>query len=400
VGEEYHALIPAEAYDALVDAGVTVAAEVQGDRQVDVRIDVPGEGSPTRTLLLQVKRYSRPLTPGAVAAAADRRSRPAGTGQPGHGLLLITPSATEETARHAAELGISLIALNRGTREGVHGHLIIAPGDVMPLGHALVPPAPEGRRTGVPARGELQIVKTLLLPGGRTQKEIAGWASVSQPRVSQVLKRLAQRGLVRSSVEDPPAGTGSESPVPRRTWTVVDWDRLLRHWMAGYPGPGGVTTYWYGLGPPARQVAAALSVLGGAGTDHRLLVSGDVAADLIAPWARPAHAILYTEAGADLSAAGLTPAPAAESTLALTVPEETGLWRFADHWWQVVRRDPAPGGLPLADPLQVLHDVRRSPSVDADQAIEVLSSRIHQLHLTARTNLETDVRARRPETNR
>jgi hypothetical protein len=78
----------------------------------------------------------------------------------------------------------------------------------------------------------------------------------------------------------------------------------------------------------------------------------------------------------NLSAAGLTPSPAADSTLALTVPEESGLWDLARHWWQLAGRDPAPGGLPLADPLQVLHDVRRSPSVDADQAVEALAAKL------------------------
>lgn len=364
------------AYDALLDAGLTVAAELGGDGQVDVLIELPGDSSPAQTLALEVKRYTRPLTPGAVTAAADRWAatggRPAG---PRRGLLLIAPSATAETARRAADLGVSLIALDRRTGDGVHGHLALAPGDLLPLGEVPRIPAPGVRRTRAPATGELQIVKTLLLLGGRTQQELARWASVSQPRVSQVLKRLAERDLVRLSPDQ-------DGTTPRRTWTVVDWDRLLRHWTSGYPGPGGVTTYWYGLDAPVRQVRAALGVLGGA-----VLVSGDVAADAIAPWARPAHATLYTDAGADLSAADLTPSPAADSTLALTVPGETGLWPFADHWWRVVHRDPAPGGLPLADPLQVLHDVHRSPSVDADQAVDALTARIHELHRTALANL-------------
>jgi hypothetical protein len=380
--EEPRALIPAEAYDALVHAGVDVAAAVTDDGQVDVVVDVPGA---VPALALQVKRYTRPLTPGGVATAADRWAAAAGhriatPGSPRHGLLLVTPSATAETVRRAADLGVSLIALDRRTRDGVHGHLALGPGDVVPLGRAATGPAQDRRKAGDPARGELRIVKALLLFGGRTQAEVARWAGVSQPRVSQVMRRLAEQDLVSSSA----AAGGASSP--RRTWAVVDrnWNRLLRHWLSGYPGPGGVTTYWYGLEAPVAQARAALGVL----TDRRVLVSGDVAADLVAPWARPAHATLYTDAGADLSAAGLTPCPAADSTLALTVPEEAELWAFADHWWRVTGQNPAPGGLPLADPLQIMHDTGNSPSPDNDQAMETLSAHIHRRRTPTPANPE------------
>lgn len=386
-------LIPQEAYDALVDAGATVSAEVRADGRVEVLVGIPGEGSRERTLALEVRRYSRPVTPREVTTAVERRGGafepPAGERR--RGLLLVTPGASAETARRAGDLGVSLIVFDRRTKDGVRGHLALGPGDVVPLGRAATPPPPAGRRPGVPARGELQIVKTLLLLGGRTQAEIARWASVSQPRVSQVLKRLAERGLVSSSVVEPHARVAGGPAPPPRAWTVVDWDRLLRHWLSRYPGPGGVTTHWYGLEAPARQAHAVLEVLGRATSAHRVLVSGDVAADLIAPWARPAHAMLYTDVGADLSPAGLTPSPAADATLALTVPEETGLWRFADGWWQAVGQDPAPDGLPLADPLQVLHDAGRSPSVDADQAVETLKSRIRTLRGLAAANLDAEV---------
>jgi hypothetical protein len=57
---------------------------------------------------------------------------------------------------------------------------------------------------------------------------------------------------------------------------------------------------------------------------------------------------------------------------------------MAHLWWQAVGRDAAPEGLPLADPLQVLHDVRSSPSVDTDQVTETLTARIR----TTRPNLD------------
>ena len=44
-------------------------------------------------------------------------------------------------------------------------------------------------------------------------------------------------------------------------------------------------------------------------------VSGDVAADLIAPWRSPYRAVLYARAGLDLTPAGLTPAGEDDATL-------------------------------------------------------------------------------------
>jgi DNA-binding Lrp family transcriptional regulator len=382
-------LIPDEALEALVDAGLVVTAEVQDDGRVDVVVGIPGE-SGARTLTLEVRRYSQPVTPQGVAAAANRwgeAPRPADA-RGRRGLLLVTPTATADTVRRAAELGVSLIALDSDSKDGARGHLALGPGDVRPLGRPRTDPAPGPRRTGVPAWGESQIVKALLLLGGRTQTELAHGASVSQPRVSQVLKRLAEKGLVRSATTaSSAAAEGSHRPEPpRRTWDVVDWDRLLRHWIEIYPGPGGVTTYWYGLDPPSQQARAALGVLGeaSAGRDAGVLVSGDVAADVIAPWARPVRATLYAAIGADLSPAGLTPCPAADATLALIVPEDAGVWIMARLWWQAVGRDAAHEGLTLADPLQVLHDVRVSPSVDTDQVTETLTARIR----TMRPDLE------------
>lgn len=124
-------------------------------------------------------------------------------------------------------------------------------------------------------------------------------------------------------------------------------------------------------------------------TNEPALVSGDVAADLVTPWAAPARATIYARAGVDLGDVGQTPCPAPDATLVLVTPQDPGPWRFLPHVWRLVATDPAPRQLPIADPLQILWDVERSPSVDADQ----MSSRLEDLVTRVRTASENDATA-------
>ena len=81
---------------------------------------------------------------------------------------------------------------------------------------------------------------------------------------------------------------------------------LIERWLAGYPGPGGATTYWFALqsvlqqGDDARELAAELAA--------EPLLSGDSAADEYAPWRLPDRAVLYMRETVDLTPAGFTPA--------------------------------------------------------------------------------------------
>jgi hypothetical protein len=117
-----------------------------------------------------------------------------------------------------------------------------------------------------------------------------------------------------------------------------------------------------------EQARAAVAALRATGIPAA--VSGDVAADLLAPWRRPGRAVVYVDPSGrpvhdELTAVGLTPSGAREATLELIVPADPGVW-------------PAPGGaaakadLPLADPLQLLWDVARAPGADVDQAVAAL----------------------------
>jgi hypothetical protein len=202
------------------------------------------------------------------------------------------------------------------------------------------------------------VIRTLVLLGPRRQADLAELARVSQPRVSQICADLIRDGLL----------------APRMLG-VLDWQALVDRWLRDYPGPGGVTTHWYGLGALSDQVAAVIECLARirGGSRRAPRVSGELAADLISPWGRPASAVVYAANGADLSAARLAPCPAAEATLRLTVPQDPGVWAMPAQ--------SRPSGellLSVADPLQVLYDLRQAPG-DAAQTADRLRADLHEV---------------------
>jgi hypothetical protein len=216
-------------------------------------------------------------------------------------------------------------------------------------------------------------LQSLLVRPALTQAALAELTHLSQPRISQILKALAGAGLVEK------IGGG---------WAPRDLDGLLRHWLDTYPGPGGVSTYWSGLDAPRDQAktvirrlsrdAASTSATG----EPAAVVSGDVAADLIAPWRTPIRAVIYARAGADLTEDGFTPVGNDEATLELVVPHDSGVWsqglgRQAGRTFDA---------LPTAGPLQVLWDLMRAPGPDRAEAVaalwEVLREQSRSIHAT------------------
>ncbi|KQS71148.1 hypothetical protein ASG41_20575 [Modestobacter sp. Leaf380] len=180
---------------------------------------------------------------------------------------------------------------------------------------------------------------------------------MSQGRVSQTLSGLVTAGLVTRRA-DP----------GRSHWSVTDWDDLADWWLGRYPGPGGITTYWFGFASAPEQARTAVTALRGAGVP--VAVSGDVAADALAAWRRPLRAVVYAAPSGrstpvDLSTVGLTPSGPDEATLELTVPADPGVWAAPDDLDDRV-------ALPLADGVQVLWDLQRSPASDTDQAVAAL----------------------------
>lgn len=305
-------------------------------------------GEELRELPLTVRRCLGALTPSRVRAVLEQEG-------PDARLLLVADTATVGTLDLARDLGVSVIALGgarRAGKAGPRGHLVIAAGEVVPLGEAeRDSEVTAALEPGPPRWGRLAVVRVLVLLGTHTQKQVAALVGLSQPRISQIYRALARDGLVSANGRQ-----------------VLDWNGLVDHWLTSYPGPGGVTTYWFGLAPVGEQAHAVVQYLkrDGQGAEQ-VLVSGDAAADLLTPWGRPATAVVYARAGADLRDLRLTPCPAAEATVSLTVPQDPGVWLIPPPWrpWSAAAQ-------PLADPLQILHDLGRSRAVDADQTVERL----------------------------
>ncbi|MGD8193062.1 hypothetical protein ACEXQB_001030 [Herbiconiux sp. P18] len=111
---------------------------------------------------------------------------------------------------------------------------------------------------------------------------------------------------------------------------VAEWSAFWDDFLAEYPGPGGITTYWWHDAPleeQARRVREKAEVL----------VSGDLAARAIAPWRQPEHVTLYLAEGFDPSTLGFALGTADDYTLSLTMPADKTIFATARAF------APAPG---------------------------------------------------------
>lgn len=304
--------------------------------------------------VFQVRQTQRPLSPSELAAP------PAVTS------LLVVPRASHRLRDRARALGWSLVVGN-----ATAGWLRFPDGGVLELTEPTSVAAPSPEQPSSRGFGVWTLTRLLLQQPPTTQVELSRAAGLSQPRVSQLLQRLVADGLVRSS---------------RLGWAPHDWDALCDWWLAHYPGPGGVTTWWYGLRPPAEQLPAVLRALATADAQpHPALVSGDVAIDLADPWRRPASLTVYTPVGADLAGAGLTAATGAgDATTALVVPADPGVAAMPASAGGAPHLSAQTSGPPLADGLQVLYDLLRAGGSDAPEAAQRWRHRLrtHQERLT------------------
>ena len=258
--------------------------------------------------------------------------------------LLVAHSITSEALERALTQGWSVV-----TDDGI-GRLRLARRrvDLSPSGMPRAATRPRGR----PGRGVFSVVRALFaLEGGARQDEIAEFAHVGQAAVSKSINRLAERELVSRGPEG---------------WEVTDRPGVVSWWLAHYPGPGGIETHWFGVDPINEQAYRVYRALD---SDRATpVVSGDVAADLVAPWRTPRRATLYAQRGADLSAIGLTPSDASASTLTLVLPDDRGVWPISKSPVLIEMR--GHGDIGRANAFQVLYDLSRSPGPDADEALE------------------------------
>jgi hypothetical protein len=281
-----------------------------------------------RTYLLQI--LTRPPGPAQVVQAAARAST---EDLPG---LLIAPRASPAAQHAAMRAGVSLLLAPDRTGQLTRGHLITPSGDLLTLAETTVTPARPGPRPWA----TIAIATYLLEGNASTQDALAGRAGVSQARISQVLHAL-ERWVQRTD----------------RGWTVTETAGLTR-WLAERPPPGRTTTTWLGLDDPSPTATRVAHWLTARNVIYAL--SGDVAADLLAPWARPTRALFYVDRVLDLTSLGLTPAPPEAATLEMVVPDDPYVLRDARQ---------LPSELVIAHPWRIWVDTVVRGNTDAADAL-------------------------------
>jgi hypothetical protein len=249
---------------------------------------------------------------------------------------LIAPKASPAAQEAARRAGVSLLLAPDSIGQLTRGHLITPSGDLLTLAETTVTPARPGPRPWA----TIAIATYLLEGNATTQDALAGCAGVSQARISQVLHDL-EHWVQRTD----------------RGWTATDTAGLTQ-WLAEQPPPGRTTTTWLGLADPSPTATAVSHWLTARNVSYAL--SGDVAADLLAPWSRPSRALVYVDQALDLTSLGLTPAPPDAATLELVVPDDPYVLRDARqllsdlviaHPWRIWADTVARGRTDAADAL-------------------------------------------------
>lgn len=208
----------------------------------------------------------------------------------------------------------------------------------------------EAKRRGKTPWARFGLLRALLRTRRpRTQAELAAEVGVTQAAMSQNLKRM--RKQVHKSVEG---------------WTLLDPNETADHFMTEYPGPGGITQYWFGIDPVMQQARGIQSAHADTHGGVSVLLSGDAGADLIAPWRAPRRATVYARSGLQLARLGFAESSRDSATVAVTVPADMTIWALATAF---AEEDSIPA---TVDPLLCAHDVKQLGGSDADQAAERL----------------------------
>ncbi len=282
----------------------------------------------------------------------SRAPRPSEIGEPPSDAALIwVPALVESTARALEARGWSWGTDQQKVSLRMPGGVVIrlpAHSEADSVSRDRGEPKETSR---VPAAA-LAVLRVLLEhPTHLVQHEIARLASITQPRVSQVLHTLSGDGLTNRS---------------KGGWRITEFDRALDWWLASYQGPGGMLTRWYGLAALDSQATAAANAASG----DRVAVSGDAAADVLAPWRRPTRVVVYADRSADLEHAGLVPTDGDEATLWLVMPRDRSVYVASDSMQRAISDRIAPW--PVAAISQVLWDVHQLGASDSEEAASVL----------------------------
>lgn len=274
-----------------------IVADASDDRAVDLVVRVPG----WPPVPFDLKVFAAPLTPTLLARVASRQR------QDGHHarLLVVVPSATENVIAVAATQGVSVLIAPSAVGVPVGGMLVGPEGRLLRLEPARDASGdPPRRRPGRTPWGTYAVAFALLADaaGLSSQRDVAHRVGLTQARVSQVLRDLGE--IVALSADGP-----RFDPKELGAW-------LVEH----YPRGPRVAATWLTLDAPIPSAAAAHELLEYLRVEHA--VSGEVAADGLAPWARPQRVWMWSRSLADLTEIGATPVGPREANLTLAVAED------------------------------------------------------------------------------
>jgi hypothetical protein len=316
-----------EHLDLLSQAGYTVMP--LGPRLV--RIEHGEHATTARLVPLQ-----KPPTPATIGREIDR-ARSLGADAP----LFLIPRAND-TVRRAALKG-DLAAVGAADR------VVIINGELVDLSDKSPEPDKTMRRR---PWGRLAVARLLVRTGGILSSQIttSTAAGITQPAVSKAYTTLRGEGLLPTD--------GARKLRPSQLTSLIDYA------IHSYPGPGGISTYWYSASSPilTADLKAAL-------TETRALISGDLAADEFAPWKQPRTLTIYAPAGIDLASHGLAESNPDAANVILRVPEDATIWRTAQEW-----TDTEPTH--FTDPIITAWELSQSSDVDADQAVDRIKRRL------------------------
>lgn len=250
-------------------------------------------------------------------------------------VLLVLPRASQAVCRLAAvEPRLSVVSLEDQT--------VIWRTKTLPAPHSKPEPQAQSRRRPWGRWALMRVLTMSSRPMSQTQ--LARAAGVTQPAVSQAMPRLGE--LVERDA---------------RGWFAADRVTMWDAFMDAYPGPGGVSTFWFSMDPVVDQARTAANAARREGV--AALISGDAAADRVAPWRVPSRAVLHADTAADLAAAGFAEASASTASLEYVVAQDPTISATAKF-----RGAPAK----ITDPLIAAWHVARTGSSDADEAIRLL----------------------------
>lgn len=287
------------------------------------------------------------LKPRQLLVKVFTHAAPVQANNPSTPVLRITQNARDTTVDSAIEHRQDLV--------------VLSPPVVIINGVLLLDDRDSGQRSRPELRGprpwgRWASMRVMLLAKERlSQKTIAEAVGVSQQSVSLILKGLS------AYIDHAHGGYAARNKQD-----------LFELWLSEYPGPGGASTYWYSLDSPreqakeAHQVAESLEVSS--------LVSGDVAADELAPWRLPSKALVYLSEIVDLTGRNFSPAAQSEATLEVRIPEDPTLgsvsrWHHEESFSESTALEERPY---FADPLIVFFDVNNGAGPDAIDAAEHL----------------------------